>query len=83
MTLYKHADLCLTDVLHGEVEPDSEAGVAGVRPDEQVKLKVTDVVNPAKVPCRGNETVHISRSEHSASLTSDSFCLFSSKVRHQ
>lgn len=48
------ADLCLADILHCEVEPDSEAGVAGVRADEEVKLKLTDVVNPAEVPCRGN-----------------------------
>lgn len=50
------ADLCLTDVLHCEVEPDSEAGVAGVRPDEEVKLELTDVVHTAEVPCRGSET---------------------------
>lgn len=56
----QHANLCLADVLHGEVEPDSEAGVAGVRPDEEVKLKLTDVVNTAKVPCRGSEIAYIS-----------------------
>ena len=47
------ADLCLAHVLHGEVEPDSEAWVAGVRPDKKVKLKLTDVVDSAKVTCRG------------------------------
>lgn len=56
----QHADLCLTDVLHCEVEPDSEAGVAGIRPDEEVKFKITDVVNSAKVPCRGSEKAYIS-----------------------
>lgn len=56
----QHTDLCLTDVLHREVEPDSEAGVARIRPDEEVKLKLTDVVNTAKVPCRGSETAYIS-----------------------
>lgn len=45
-------DLCLPDVLHGEIEPDSEAWVAGVGSDEKVKLKITDVVNTAQVPCR-------------------------------
>ena len=50
------ADLCLADVLHGEVEPHSEAGVASVGSDEEVKLKLTDVVNTAKVPCRDRET---------------------------
>lgn len=54
------ADLCLTDVLHCEVEPDSESRVAGVRADEEVKLKLTDVVNTAKVPCRGNERAYVS-----------------------
>ena len=49
---WEAADLCLADVLHGEVEPDSEAWVAGVRPDEKVKLKLTDVVDSAKVTCR-------------------------------
>lgn len=60
VTRPQHADLCLTDVLHCEVKPDSEAGVAGVRPDEEVKLKLTDVVNTAKVPCRDSETAYIS-----------------------
>lgn len=49
------ADLSLADVLHGEVEPDSEAWVAGVRPDKKVKLKLTDVVDSAKVTCGVNE----------------------------
>lgn len=53
--ILQHADLCLTDVLHCEVEPDSEAGVAGVRPDEEIKLKLADIVNTAKVSCRGIE----------------------------
>lgn len=56
----QQAHLCLTDVLHCEVEPNPEAGVAGVRPDEEVKLKLTDVVNPAEVSCRGIETAYIS-----------------------
>lgn len=56
----KHAYLCLTDVLHCEVEPHSEAGVACIRPDEEVKLKLTDVVNTAQVPCRDSEAAYIS-----------------------
>lgn len=56
----KHAYLCLTDVLHCEVEPDSEAGVARIGPDEEVKLKLTDVVNTAKVSCRDSRTAYIS-----------------------
>lgn len=59
-TRAQHADLSFTDVLHCEVEPDSEARVAGVRPDEEVKLKLTDVVNTPKVPCRVSETAYIS-----------------------
>lgn len=54
------ADLRLPDVLHGEVEPDSEARVAGVRPDEEVKLKIIDVVNAAQVSCGQNEAFCIS-----------------------
>lgn len=37
-------DLCLPDIFHSEVEPDSEAWVAGVRSNEEVKLKITNVV---------------------------------------
>ena len=48
----QRANLCLPDILHSEVEPDSEARVAGVRPNEEVKLKITDVVNAAQVSCR-------------------------------
>lgn len=49
------ADLCLANILHGEVEPDSEARVARIGPDEEVKLKLTDVVDAAQVPCRGKQ----------------------------
>lgn len=65
-TKSQHADLSLADVLHCEVEPDSEARVAGVRPDEEVKLKLTDVVNTAKVPCRVSETAYISIKQNQA-----------------
>lgn len=46
----KHANLCLSDILHSEVKPHSESGVAGVRPDEEIKFKLTDVVNTTQVP---------------------------------
>lgn len=55
-----YADLCLADVLHREVEPDSEAGVARIGSDEEVKFKLTDVVDAAQIPCRGSETAYIS-----------------------
>ena len=45
------SDLSLPHVLHAEVEPDTEARVAGVRADEEVKLKLADVIHPAQVPC--------------------------------
>lgn len=48
MTTY----LWFLHVFHSEVEPDSEAWVAGVWPDEQVIFKLCDVVHPAKVPCQ-------------------------------
>lgn len=51
-TRAQQADLCLTDVLHCEIEPDSEARVAGVGPDEEVKLELTDVVNSTEVSCK-------------------------------
>lgn len=41
--------LCLPHVFHCEVEPNSEARVTGVRSDEQIKLKFTDVINTSKV----------------------------------
>lgn len=47
--------LCLTDVLHSEIEPDSETRVARVWPDEEVKLELTDVVNAAQVSCRSSQ----------------------------
>lgn len=56
----QYSDLCLADVLHCEVEPHSEARVAGIRADKEVKLKLTDVVNTAKVPCRDNKRTFIS-----------------------
>lgn len=55
MIMPQYADLCLADVLHCEVEPHSEAWVAGIRADEEVKLKLTDVVNTAKISCQDNK----------------------------
>lgn len=55
MIMPQYADLCLADVLHCEVEPHSEARVAGIRADEEVKLKLTDVVNTAKISCQDNK----------------------------
>lgn len=46
------ADLCFSDVLYSEVEPDSKARVAGVRTNKEVKLKLTDVVHTSQVSCR-------------------------------
>lgn len=43
------AHLSLSNIFHCEVKPHSEARVARVRPDEQIKLKFTDVVNTAQV----------------------------------
>lgn len=43
------AHLSLSNVFHREVEPHSEPRVTRVRPDEQIKLKFTDVVNTAQV----------------------------------
>lgn len=48
------AYLCLTDVLHGKIEPDSETRVACVWPDEEVKLELTDVVDAAQVSCQNS-----------------------------
>lgn len=41
--------LSLTDMLDSEVEPDSEAWIACVWPDEEVELKLTDVVHSAEI----------------------------------
>lgn len=56
----QYADLCLADVLHCEVEPHPEARVAGIRAHEEVKLKLTDVVNTAKISCQDNKRTYIS-----------------------
>lgn len=49
--------LCLPHVLHCEVEPNSEARVTGVRSDEQIKLKFTDVINTSKVTWENKDRI--------------------------
>ena len=39
------------DIVDGEVEPDPEAGVAGVWTDEEVVLILVDEVHPPEVTC--------------------------------
>ena len=41
--------LVLFHIFHGEVEPDAKARVARVRPDEEIVLKVRNVVNSAEI----------------------------------
>lgn len=41
--------LGLSNIFHCEVKPHPEAWVTRVRPDEEIKLKFTDVVNTAQV----------------------------------
>ena len=79
----QHADLCLADVLHCEVEPHAEAGVAGVGPDEEVELELTDVVNTAKVPCRDSETAYISIKWKWAVHNTESHTFLKGKVHHK
>lgn len=40
------------DIFNSEVEPNPEARVTGVWPDEQVVLVIRNVIDPAKVPCK-------------------------------
>lgn len=36
-------------ILNSKVEPDPEARIAGIRPNEEIILKLRDLLNPAKV----------------------------------
>ena len=47
--------LVLLDVLHGEVEPEPDPRVAGVRTDEQVVLVLGDEIDSAQISCDGNK----------------------------
>ena len=44
--------LVLLDVVDGEVEPEPDPRVAGVGPDEEVVLVLSDEVHPAQVAYR-------------------------------